>query len=171
MLDIRQIRAEPDVIRAGIERRGEPEALEALSAALELDGRRRALQGEVDETRAERNRAAEEIGRRKKAGEDAGEAMAQNAQLRERTNALEAELRTVDEQLREALLRIPNPPHESVPRGTEETGGEVVRTVGEKPQFGFEPRDHVALAGPLIDLERGARTSGSRFAYLLGDLV
>src|SRR4051794_10824797 len=171
MLDIRQIRAEPEVIRAGIERRGEPDALEALSAALELDARRRALQGEVDETRAERNRASDEIGRRKKAGEDAAEAMAQNARLRERAGALEAELRTVDEQLREALLRIPNPPHPSVPRGDEESGGEVVRTVGAPPDFGFAPRDHVELAGPLIDAERGARLSGSRFTYLLGDLV
>src|SRR3954452_25163358 len=111
MLDIRQIRAEPEVVRAGIERRGEPDALEGLSAALELDARRRALQGEVDETRAERNRATEEIGRRKKAGEDAAAALAQNARLRERTNPLQPELRGVDEQLRDRLLRIPTPPH------------------------------------------------------------
>src|SRR5262249_51896719 len=63
------------------------------------------------------------------------------------------------------------PPHASVPEGATEDDGVIIRTVGRKPEFDFEAKDHVALGGWMIDLERGARTSGSRFGYLLGDLV
>jgi seryl-tRNA synthetase len=169
MLDLKVIRAEPEAVRAGLARRGVPAVLEALDAVLELDERRRALQTEVDALRAERNAAAQEIGRLKKAGADATEAMAASARLRDRLGELEGELGELDGALQERLLTVPNVPHPSVPEGKEDEG-EVVRTVGA-PRDGFQPLDHLELAGGLIDMERGSRTSGSRFAYLLGDLV
>ena len=73
------------------------------------------------------------------------------------------------------MLRIPNIPHPSAPAGAAEEDAEIVRMYGKPPEFGFEPRDHLDLAGPgglgLIDPESAARVSGSRFHYLKGDLV
>jgi seryl-tRNA synthetase len=77
----------------------------------------------------------------------------------------------VGEQLETVLLEVPNLPHPSAPLGDSEEDAEVLRHVGEKPAFDFEPRDHLALAGGWIDMDRGVRTSGSRFAYLLGDVA
>jgi seryl-tRNA synthetase len=171
MLDLRQLRTDTDAVKAALARRLDPSILESADAVLALDERRRTVQSEVDAVRAERNRQAEEIGRRKKAGEDASEAMAAAQAGRERLADLEDDLRAVAAELQERLLTLPNPPHPSVPEGATEDDGEIVRTVGEQPDFGFEPKDHVALGGWMIDLERGARTSGSRFAYTLGPLV
>src|SRR4029077_658893 len=83
----------------------------------------------------------------------------------------EAELAEVGGQFEAAMLRLPNLPHPSAPLGNREEDAEVVKVVGEQPSFSFEPRDHLAIAGPLIDMERAARTSGSRFGYLLGDIA
>jgi seryl-tRNA synthetase len=171
MLDLRQLRSHTDDVKAALARRLDPSILETLDCVLHLDERRRTLQGEVDAVRAERNRQAEEIGRRKKAGEDASEAMAAAQAGRERLAEVEEDLRAVSAELNDRLLTLPNPPDASVPEGATEDDGVIVRTVGEQPDFGFEPKDHVALGGWMIDLERGARTSGSRFGYLLGDLV
>src|SRR5262249_36163730 len=99
------------------------------------------------------------------------EAMAAAQRGRERVAELEEELKEVGGVLNTRLLTLPNPPHESVPEGATEDDGVIIRTVGAQPALGFEPKDHVALGGWMIDLKRGARTSGSRFGYLLGDLV
>jgi seryl-tRNA synthetase len=86
---------------------------------------------------------------------------------------LEAELSGVDEQIDRLLPSLPNLPHPSVPEGDAEDDAEIVRIVGDPPAFGFEPRDHLELGTALgvIDMESAARTSGSRFAYLKGDLA
>src|SRR5690348_10431817 len=108
MLDIRLIRQEPERTRAALARRGVPAVLDALNDVIGLDERRRALQGEVDALRAERNAAAQEIGQRKRAGEDASEAMAASARLRDRLGELEDELGQLDRQLTDRLMAIPN---------------------------------------------------------------
>jgi seryl-tRNA synthetase len=168
MLDLRLIRSDPEGVKAALARRGADGAVDAVIA---LDADRRALQAEADELRAERNRAAEAIGQAKRAGRDAAEEIASAAALRDRLAGVEERLGEADRLLHGALLEIPNLPDATAAEGMTEEEGEVVRVGGELPQFPFEPRDHLELAGPMIDLERGARTSGSRFAYLLGDLV
>jgi seryl-tRNA synthetase len=168
VLDLRLIRSDPDAVRGALARRQADGPLDELLA---LDEQRRALQAEADELRAERNRASQAIGEAKRAGRDAIAEQGSAAALGERIDEVSARLLSSAAQVDEVLLRLPNLPHESAADGMTEEDGVTVATGGLRPEFDFEPRDHLALAGPLIDTERGARTSGSRFAYLHGDLV
>ncbi len=168
MLDLRLIRSDPESVRAALARRNADGPLDEL---LTLDEQRRALQTQADELRAERNRASQAIGEAKRAGRDAAAEQAHAAGLGDRLGALDAELGVVAAKVDGLLLELPNIPDESAADGMTEEDGVEVAIGGTRPEFDFEPRDHLALAGPLIDTERGARTSGSRFAYLHGDLV
>ena len=174
MLDARLIRADPEGTKAALSRRS-PEAVHDVDALLGVDARRRELLTRVETARAERNAAAKEIAEARKRGDDAAEAIAHQAELKERQAADEAALAMVDGEIEELLLRIPNLPHPSAPLGTTEEDAEVLRMHGSPPEFAFEPRDHLDLAGAeglgLIETEAAGRVSGSRFHYLLGDLV
>jgi seryl-tRNA synthetase len=166
VLDLKLIRQEPDVVRAALERRGE-QAAAGLDRVIELDARRRELLPELEGLRAEQNEAN---GRIKSAG-DAEEREREIAAMRgvaARAKELERELAAVEEDLQAALAPLPNLPDPSAAPGPED---ELVRTVGTPGTFDFEPRDHLELAGDGIDMDRAARLSGSRFAYLKGDLV
>ncbi len=118
----------------------------------------------LEELRAEQNRASERIAETKRAGEDAGEAIAEMRGVAARAKELQGELAAADEQLGAALAVVPNLPAASAP----EREGEVLREVGVA---GREGRDHLELLDGLVDMESGARVSGSRFAYLRGPLV
>jgi seryl-tRNA synthetase len=169
VLDIRVIRNDTDRVRAALARR---QADGLLDEVLNLDERRRALQTEVDELRAERNAAAQAIGEAKRAGRDAEAEIAAAAELRDRLAAREEALREADTAFEAAMLTLPNTPHESAADGMAEEDAQLHELSSHpKPEFDYEPRDHLDLAGAMIDMERGARTSGSRFAYVLGDLV
>jgi seryl-tRNA synthetase len=166
VLDLKPIRSDPDAARAALVRRG-PEAAAGLDRALELDERRRKLLPELEGLRGERNEANTRIS----SAADAQAREREIAAMREvagRVKELERDLVGIEEQLQQALAPLPNLPDPSAAPGPED---ELVRTVGEPPSFAFEPRDHLELAGPAIDMERAARLSGARFAYLLGDLV
>ncbi|HEU0193762.1 MAG TPA: serine--tRNA ligase [Gaiellales bacterium] len=174
MLDPRLIRADPEGVREALGRRGADEPAR-IDRFLELDGRRRELQQRVEAVRAGRNAAARAIADAKARGEDAAGEIARQSQLKDAQTTDEAALAEADAEIAELLLRIPNVPHPSAPAGDSDEDAEVIRSVGAPPEFAFEPRDHLALAGPeglgLIDMEAGSRVSGSRFHYLLGDLV
>jgi seryl-tRNA synthetase len=131
---------------------------------LELDARRRTLLPELETLRAAKNQASEEIARAKRDGADTADAIARMREVGEREKQLEQELAAADAQLHAALITLPNLP---APDAADEDT--VIRSVGE-PRGG-PAVDHLELAGPLIDMEAGARLSGSRFAYLKGDLV
>src|SRR3954470_17752201 len=163
MLDLRRIRSEPDVVRGALARRGQPEILDALGQVIELDVRRRELLPELEELRKRKNEASEAIGAAKRAGEDASAAIAAMQEVGGREKALSTELAEVDTALERALGALPNLPAEGAP--PEDT---VLREVGDAGRTG---RDHLELAGAMIDMEAGARVAGSRFAYLRGDLV
>jgi seryl-tRNA synthetase len=175
MLDARLLRSDPEMLRSALARRA---ADGLLDEAIALDERRRALQTRVDELRARRNASSEQIGAAMKRIRDdpaaatvAERARAEVRDLKAELDRLESDLADVGAQFEAAMLRIPNLPHPSSPLGAREEDAEVVKVVGEPPSFSFEPRDHLAIAGPGIDMERGARTSGSRFGYLLGDIA
>jgi seryl-tRNA synthetase len=157
MLDIRLIRSEPDAVRSALARRGDV-AGDAVDRVLELDGRWRGLTTELEELRAEQNRASK--GRR---GAPTPEEREQMGALAARGRALTDLETTVRGELDELLLGLPNTPFESAP-----PVDTVLREVGESGATG---RDHLELAGSMIDMERGAALSGSRFAYLRGGLV
>ena len=169
MLDLRLIRAEPDRVRASLARRGGAGDLDALIA---LDDECRRVRTAVEQTRAERTTASKAIGEAKRAGHDASDAAAAARRLNERLSAHEAELRELETRRDAELLVLPNIAEDSAPDGGEDEGVEL-RTVGLPPTFPFPVRDHVDIgtAAGVIDLERAARTSGSRFVYLLGPMV
>ena len=160
MLDLKRIRDDPEGAREALARRGDADRLDPV---LQLDSRRRALLPELEELRAERNRASKRIGELQRSGEDATEAIAAVRSSGEREKELDAELRGVSERLDAALAALPNLPDPSAP-----LEDEVLREVGEA---GASGPDHLELLGGLVDLEAGARVAGSRFAYLKGSLV
>ncbi|HEV3229257.1 MAG TPA: serine--tRNA ligase [Solirubrobacteraceae bacterium] len=163
MLDLRLIREEPERVRAALARRGVGQELDAV---LELDARRRALLPELEELRARKNKSSEAIAAARRTGSDAASAIEEMRALTEHEKELAAELSSVEEQLQSALAALPNLPADDAPdRDT------VLREVGEAAMPVVPARDHLELAGPMIDIERAARVSGSRFAYLKGDLV
>jgi seryl-tRNA synthetase len=157
VLDIRLIRRDPDAVRTALARRG-PEAAAAVDRVLGLDERWRAVTTEAEQLRSEQNQAGR------------GLKGAPTPEQREQLAALSARGRTLsDEETRlrnerdAALTSLPNLPSDDAP-----DQDAVLKEVGEGRPSG---RDHLELAGPRIDMERGARLSGSRFAYLRGDLV
>jgi seryl-tRNA synthetase len=162
VLDLKAIRSAPDAARAALARRGDGSD-ERLARALELDERRRAILPQLEGLRADKNAASKRIGELQRAGEDATEAIAAVREVGEREKELGTELKAVEEELEPALASLPNLPDESAA-----DSDAVVREVGEAGRSG---RDHLELLGPLVDLEAGARASGSRFAYLKGPLV
>ncbi len=166
MLDIRQIREDPEGVRAALQRRGE-EAAAALDRVIELDRRRRELLPELEGLRAEQNEANQRI---RGAGDPAEREREIEAMrgVAARVKELDQQVATVEADLQEALAPLPNLPDPTAAPGPED---ELVREVGAVPELPFEPRDHLELAGEMIDVERGARLSGSRFAYLRGALV
>jgi seryl-tRNA synthetase len=165
MLDPKLIRRDPDAVRAALARRGSTDALDRW---LELDERWRAAVARFEELRAEQNAASQEIGRAKKAGEDASAAIARMQEVAAEVKRLGAERDELERERDATLKTIDNLPDPDAP--DEDT---VVRVVGEarNPTSLERARDHLELAGERIDMERGARLSGSRFAYLRGDLV
>jgi seryl-tRNA synthetase len=162
MLDLRRLRAEPDEVRAALARRHDGSD-ERLDEVLALDERRRAVLPELEALRARKNAASEAIAAAKRAGEDASAAIAAMREVGGREKELDAERATVDEQLDAAMATLPNPPSPEAP-----DSDTVLREVGAAGRTG---RDHLELAGSMIDMEAGARVAGSRFAYLKGDLV
>ncbi len=160
MLDLKQIRSEPDAVRAALARRG---ADGPLDRVLELDARRRAILPDLEGIQAEQNAASKAIGAAKQRGEDAAAAIAAMQDVATRGRALSDELAGVEAQLDAALAELPNLPAPDAP--LEDT---VIKEVGAAGRGG---RDHLELAGPMIDMETAARVSGSRFAYLKGGLV
>jgi len=127
----------------------------------------------VEDRRAAKKKVSERIAQAKRAGEDADDAIAESNALTEEIKRLEQQLAEVERRIDELLAQLPNVPDPSAPDGTTEEDAVVVRVVGDPPQFGFEPRDHLEIgtALDLIDMESAARVSGSRFAYLKGDLA
>ncbi|MFO7959439.1 MAG: serine--tRNA ligase [Nitriliruptoraceae bacterium] len=166
MIDPRRLTDDFDTTAAALARRGYDRSdLEELRA---LDARRRSLTSEVDRARAEQGTASRSIGR---AGADDRARLIEAAQaLKDEVGRLEAELAEVQTAHTSAFARVPNLPHPNAPDGVE-GDGVVLRTIGPpRPEFD-DPRDHVDLleAADALDLVRGAKVSGARFAYLKGE--
>jgi seryl-tRNA synthetase len=169
VLDLKAIREDPEPFRRALERRG---AAADLDRALELDERRRTLIAVVEGARAHQNNLSKEIGRHTSAERRQGlidEAQRVSQELGE----LEPQLAQAASEFEALAARLPNIPDESAPDGRSDEDNEVLRVEGEPPAFDFEAKDHLELGQALgmIDAERGARTSGARFAYLTADAV
>ncbi len=167
MLDIKLIREQPDRVKAGLEKRQmDPSPVDQILA---LDEQRRELIVEVEEMRSERNSVSKEIGRMK--DKDARqEKIAAMRALGDKINRVDLQLQEVEQALNENLAGIPNIPDEEVPVGVDDSDNVVLRTIGEIPEFDFEPQPHWDL-GPalgIIDFDRGVKLAGSRFYVLSG---
>ena len=168
MIDPKLLRDDLDALKAAYARRG---GVKGLDEAAELATKHRDLKAEVEELRAEQNRASKAIG--KSSPEERPAAIAAAKELSDRLKELEPDLDALTTQSEQAMAGLPNIPHDSVPEGLTEDENVVEREVGDRPQFDFESRDHVALGEGLgiVDGDRGAKTSGSRFVYLTGQGV
>jgi seryl-tRNA synthetase len=161
-------------VRAALARRGAAEQLEELLAA---DERSRELITRIDGIRSEQNKLSGQIEEAARAGKTDDpqfkEARAASAALKSELKELEPQLAQLNEQRTELLATLPNIPEPEAPDGETEEENVTLREVGEKPEFGFEPLDHLDLAQRhgWIEMEAAAQSSGSRFAYLLGDLA
>lgn len=167
MLDLRLMREDPAGFEAALARRG---AAGAVARILDLDARRRAAQTRVDELRAEQKALGRSVSQLQ--GDEKQALLTKLSGISASIDQATSEESTLAAELREALLRVPNTPDASVPDGTSEDDNLVLRTVGE-PVTPADVKDHleigVALGG--IDQERGARTSGARFAYMSGQVA
>jgi seryl-tRNA synthetase len=167
VLDIKLIRERPQEVRQALARRGE-EAAATLEQVLECDSRWRAATSEAESLRAKQRAASEQLARARRAGEEVGALQGELRELSERVKALREQAEQERAALEALLARLPNLPDPTAPDGPEDV---QLRVVGAPRRFSFTPRDHLQLAGERIDIERAVRLSGSRFAYLRGELV
>ena len=170
MHDIRFIRDHSASFDAAMARRG----VDSPSAdILETDGKRRALQGQIQDMQSRRNLASKEIGARKAKGEDADALIAEVNDIKARMPVLEEEEGALAAALDGRLMELPNILDDMVPDGADEADNSLVRTVGTPASFAFTPRDHVALGEGLgqMDFATAAKLSGARFVLLRGKLA
>lgn len=170
MLDIKQIREDPERIKAACADKNEKSA--DIDAIVDLDARRRKLQNELDNLLAERKTVSKEVGMRRKAGDPSEDLEARSKEIGQGIGKHEADLREVTEQLNAKLLWVPNVPDDDVPRGKDESDNEILRTWGEPRELDFESRDHLALGEHLELFEaeggRGVKVTGSNFVVFKG---
>lgn len=168
MIDIKKLREDFDSVAAALGRRSV--GREVLEKALGLDERRRALLSETETLKARRNAASKEIGLIAKAGGDIAAAKEEMRKVGDRIGEIDAEVAEVQNELRQTLLMIPNIPAADIPTGTDSSSNEVVRTIGQWQEPGFEVLDHIAVGAKLgmFDFARGVKLTGTGFPVLLG---
>jgi len=169
MLDIRQLRDEPDRVRARLASRGGDAHL-IVDEVLSCDIERREAETERQRLQGERKSVSKTIGQLKGKGEDTSAIEDQVRALGATIDAVGQRADAADVRQRDLLLRIPNLPHEGCPVGSDETANPVIREWGTKPAFPFEPKDHLTLAEKLgmLDFESGTKISGSGFSVFRG---
>ena len=167
MLDLKIIRDNPSFITESISLKGDKTDIGSI---VEYDRQRRRILEEVESLRALRNKVSEEISISKKNGEDTEDKITEMRELSQKIKAVELSLREIESHLNEEMLRIPNIPHESVPKGKDSSDNKFVREWMEKPKYEFELKDHLELgeALGLLDFKRASKLSGSGFPLYMG---
>ena len=169
MLDIKAIRQNPADFTSKLARKGVSSSV--ITELLEADERRRALQSQVDELKAQQNEASKKIPTLQ--GEAKASALAEMKEISAKRKVLDADQTAAEEAVDAILTHIPNPPHPGAPDGKSDEENQVIRTEGDIPQFDFAPKEHWELAEVLdiLDTERSAKVSGARFYYLKNELA
>ncbi len=167
MLDLRFIRENSDLVKNRLALRGGEYPIDRI---LELDRRRREILKELEALRAKRNELSQAVGQAKRQGREAPELVAQVKEMAGRMKTLEEELARVEKELRDSLLSIPNLPHDSVPPGNDEEDNQVVKRWGDIQPPDFQPKPHweIGEALGILDFERAAKITGSRFVVYKG---
>lgn len=173
MLDIRFVRAHPEIVKADLRKRNDPEKIEWVDELLKKDARSRELKGETDSLRQRRNTIARDINAAKKAGHDAKNLMAEAAALPQKIRAGDAEQEEIRDTIHHHLMRLPNILHDSVPAGRDDSQNVEVKRVGTPRTIDFEVKNHGQLAtdNNWADFERATKISGAGFYFLKGSLV
>lgn len=168
MLDVRYVRDNFEDVKAKLAKRGED--ISEFDQFEVLDQKRRELIAKTEELKSERNKVSEQISTMKRNKENADDAIARMRQVGDEIKALDEELREVEEKFNHMMMRIPNIPHDSVPIGDTEDDNVTHRTWGETPTFSYEPKAHwdIVTDLKLVDFERAAKVTGSRFAFYRG---
>lgn len=163
MLDLKFIRENSQIVKEACKNKGIKVDVDAF---LVLDKKLRELQQEVDNIRAEKNKLGKAL------PAQAGD-VEKGRELKEKLKEIEENFKNTEIQRKEIYSKIPNIPLDDVPVGLSEDENKVIKTVGKKPVFSFQPKNHWELAENLglIDKERASKIVGSRFAYIKGDLV
>jgi len=168
MLDPKFVQQNLEAVKQALAKRGKSvEGLEQIALLLQ---KKNALQAEHDQLRAVQNQASQEIQQMKKAGQDASAKMAEMKGVAERLKSLAPESESLEAEVKDLLMQIPNIPHASVPVGSSEVDNQVLRSWGEKPRFDFEAKAHWEIGEKLgiLDFERGAKITGARFTLYRG---
>jgi seryl-tRNA synthetase len=166
MLDLKQVRDNPDRFKAGLQKRGRDPG--AIDEVLRLDAERRRLLTELEQGRALQNKASAEVPKLK--GDERTDRISEMKALAGRLRDLEPVLERIEADLDAMLRALPNQPDDTVPSGADASDNVVVHTHGAPTRFDFDAEDHVTIGARLgiLDFERGAKASGSRFYYLKG---
>jgi seryl-tRNA synthetase len=173
MLDIRFIRASPDIVKADLKKRNDTDKIAWVDDILALDARTRELKTLTDELRRRRNVISREINEARKAGGDTAGLMAEAAGLPQKIRENDTAQEEIAKSIRSYLMRLPNILHESVPQGKDDSENVEIRRVGTPRTPGFELKNHGQLAADRgwADFERAAKIAGAGFYFLKGDLV
>jgi seryl-tRNA synthetase len=168
MLDIKLIRAKPELIRNNLKKRGDPENLKMLDKLIEYDKGWRQLLTRLNELRHKRRLITTEIASLKKKGKDASTRISKAKMIDTEITTLEKQVDECEEKTRYYRMRIPNLLHESVPIGKDEHDNVPLRAWGEKTKFSFPVKDHIdlGLGLDIMDIERAGKVAGARFFYL-----
>jgi seryl-tRNA synthetase len=169
MLDLKRVRFEAEAIKRDLAKRGNGALSAAVDEVVNLDEQRRQLIQQVEELKARRNEASKEIARRKKAGSDAEELIQEMKDVSEQISRYDDQLGASEKRIHQLLLEIPNTPLAAVPAG-DESSNQHVRAWGEPLESADWRRPHWELGADLgiLDLERGAKVSGSGFPIYVG---
>ncbi|HPC35700.1 MAG TPA: serine--tRNA ligase [Candidatus Marinimicrobia bacterium] len=168
MLDLKQIRNEPEKYRRGLEAKN---AGDKLTELLLWDSERRKCINQADELKATRNRVSDEIGQLKKMGLPAEEKILEMRSVGDQISALDHKLKEIDEKINSILVTLPNLPHPSVKIGKSSADNVTIKQWGHKPEFDFPLKDHLDLSEALgiLDMKRAAKISGTGFPMYVGD--
>ncbi|MFK2822755.1 serine--tRNA ligase [Arcobacter sp. YIC-80] len=167
MIDVRELQKDFDTMAKALTRKGvDSEVLDNLkSLALEAKLKRQ----DMENVTAEQNKLSKEFGRYKKEGLDIAPLQENINELKSKKQTLEDDVRVLEEKLTSIALGVPNLPDENVPDGADEDENVVLETIGEKPTFSFEPKEHWDLDNGWLDFERGVKLAKSRFSAIKGE--
>jgi seryl-tRNA synthetase len=170
MLDIKLIRENPQLVKANLEKRGNPENLKMLQELVDADRQWREDLTKLNELRHDRKVCTQEVATLKKAKQDAQTQVEKARGIDAQITTAEKESVALEQQIHELLLTLPNLLHETVPYGISDADNVEVKKWGKFPEFAFKPKSHIDLALDLeiVDLERAGKVAGARFFYFKG---
>ena len=167
MIDIKLLQKDFDNVASALKRKGV--AQEILDKIKSISENAKLKRQDMENVTAQQNKLSKEFGRYKKEGLDIAPLQASINELKANKQTLEDEVRVIEEELTSIALGVPNMPDACVPDGADENENVILETIGEKPEFSFEPKEHWDLDNGWIDFERGVKLAKSRFAALRGD--